>query len=86
MNNQRPIDKGRLVYIAERYQTNTIGQDNQPMTKNRYASVGRATLWPNKPNSNMPNIEIEIDTMPINQSQSPLKLFVFWDSEDTRNQ
>lgn len=85
-NNQRPIDKGRVVCIAERYQTNQIGQDNQPVMKNRYAPLGRATLWPNKQNSNMPNVEIEIDTIPINSADSPLKMFIFWDSEDTRNQ
>ncbi|EGU31284.1 hypothetical protein VII00023_22914 [Vibrio ichthyoenteri ATCC 700023] len=76
----QPIDKGRVCIIAERYQTNQLGDNNQPIVKNRYAPIGRATLWPNKPNSNMPNVEIEIDTMPLNPS-APLKAYVFWDSE-----
>ncbi|EGU33979.1 hypothetical protein [Vibrio scophthalmi] len=76
----RPIDKGRVCIVAERYPTNQLGENNQPTMKNRYATIGRATLWPNKQNSMMPNVEIEIDTMPIGAT-APLKAFVFWDSE-----
>ncbi len=78
-----PIDKGRVVVIAEKYQTNQLGEDNQPMIKNRYATVGRATLWQNRPGSNMPNIEIELDTMPIG-ANGTVKLYTFWDSEQNQ--
>lgn len=79
--NNRPIDKGRVAVVVEQYPSNEINQQtNQPIMKNRYATVGRATLWPNKQNSNMPNIEIELDTIPLG-AVAPLKLYTFWDSE-----
>ena len=37
--NNKPLDKGRVACIAEKYQ-----QGNE--TKNRYATLGRATKWP----------------------------------------
>ncbi|WCP84208.1 hypothetical protein PQE20_27405 (plasmid) [Vibrio harveyi] len=83
MSNQ-PIDKGRVVVVAEKYQTNQLGENNQPLVKNRYATVGRATLWQNRPGSNMPNIEIELDTMPIG-ANGAVKLYTFWDSEQNNN-
>lgn len=76
----KPLDKGRACVVVERYQTNQLGDNNQPMVKNRYATIGRATLWPNKQGSNMPNIEVEIDTMPIGVTGSQ-KVYIFWDSE-----
>lgn len=86
MQNNAPLDKGRVAVVVERYQTNQLEpQTNQPQMKNRYATVGRATLWPNKQGSNMPNVEIEIDTIPVGQS-GPLKLYTFWDSENQNNQ
>lgn len=78
--NNRPIDKGRACVIVERYQSSQLGQGNQPLMKNRYATIGRATLWQNKPGSNMPNVEIELDTMPIGATGSQ-KVYIFWDSE-----
>ena len=80
-----PLDKGRVAVIADKYQTNQFDQNGQPVMKNRYASVGRATLWPNKQNSSMPNVEVEIDTLPMGHSGS-LKLYIFWDSEGNNNQ
>lgn len=88
MSNQyqnQPIDRGRACVIVDRYQSKQLGQDNQPVMKNRYATVGRATLWQNKPNSTMPNIEIELDTMPIGATGS-VKVYVFWDSEQGQGQ
>lgn len=80
--NNRPIDKGRVAVVVDRYQTNEVNrQTGQPVMKNRYATVGRATLWPNKQNSNMPNIEVELDTIPLG-AVAPLKLYTFWDSEN----
>jgi hypothetical protein len=86
MQNNAPIDKGRVAVVVEKYQTNQLDpQTNQPIMKNRYATVGRATLWPNKQGSNMPNIEVELDTMPVGQA-GPVKMYIFWSSEDNQNQ
>lgn len=76
MNNQ-PLDKGRVTFIAEKYQS---GND----TKNRYATVGRATKWPSQ-NGGADNVEIEIDTIPVGHTGS-LKLFIFWDSDNQSQQ
>ncbi|WP_193050144.1 hypothetical protein [Pseudoalteromonas undina] len=74
----KPLDKGRVACIAEKYQ-----QGNT--TKNRYATLGRATKWPSNNQGGSESVEIELDTMPINQ-QGPLKLYIFWDSESQQNQ
>lgn len=76
--NNKPLDKGRVACIAERYQ-----QGNT--TKSRYATLGRATKWPSNQQGGSESVEIELDTMPINQ-QGPLKLYIFWDSESQQNQ
>ena len=76
--NNKPTDKGRVACIAEKYQ-----QGNE--TKNRYATLGRATKWPSNQQGGSDSIEIELDTMPINH-QGPLKLYIFWDSENQQNQ
>ena len=74
----KPLDKGRVACIAEKYQ-----QGNT--TKNRYATLGRATKWPSNNQGGSESVEIELDTMPINH-QGPLKLYIFWDSENQQNQ
>ncbi|MAD77631.1 MAG: hypothetical protein CML20_23155 [Rheinheimera sp.] len=74
----KPLDKGRVACIAEKYQ-----QGNT--TKNRYATLGRATKWPSSNQGGSESVEIELDTMPINH-QGPLKLYIFWDSESQQNQ
>ncbi|MBH0017549.1 hypothetical protein [Pseudoalteromonas sp. NGC95] len=76
--NNKPLDKGRVACIAEKYQ-----QGNE--TKNRYATLGRATKWPSSNQGGSDSIEIELDTMPINQ-QGPLKLYIFWESESQQGQ
>ncbi len=76
--NNKPLDKGRVACIAEKYQ-----QGNE--TKNRYATLGRATKWPSSNQGGSDSIEIELDTMPINQ-QGPLKLYIFWESESQQSQ
>lgn len=80
MNNGRqPLDQGRVVFIAEKYQSRDIDpQTNQPKVKNRYATVGRATKWPKDGGGE--NIQIQIDTVPLGHTGS-LELFIFWDSE-----
>lgn len=77
MSNQ-PLDKGRVSFIAEKYQNNNGEQ------KNRYATVGRATKWPSQ-NGMGENVEIELDSVPIGHTGS-LKLFIFWDSERDNQQ
>lgn len=81
----RPIDKGRVTVIAEKYPTNETDQTGQPVIKNRYATVGRATKWPAQQANQEPRIDIEIDTMPIGV-QAPVKMFIFWDSEQNNGQ
>ena len=83
-NSNAPLDKGRVAVAVEKYQSG-VDQNNQPVTKNRYASVGRATWWPGKNGSQVPNVEIELDTMPIGIS-APVKLYVFWESENQNQQ
>ena len=68
----QPLDKGRVAFIAEKYQS-------QNGDKNRYATLGRATKWPGD-NGGPENITIELDSMPIGYS-GPLNLFIFWDSQ-----
>ena len=82
MNNNRPIDKGRLCFIAEQYPSNERGQNNQPKMKNRYATAGRATKWLT---NNVEEIQLELDSMPVS-SNGPVKLFIFWDSQNQNNQ
>ena len=74
----KPLDKGRVACIAEKYQ-----QGNT--TKNRYATLGRATKWPSNNQGGSESVEIELDTMPINH-QGPLKLYIFWESENQQSQ
>ena len=51
----KPLDKGRVACIAEKYQ-----QGNT--TKNRYATLGRVTKWPSSnPQGGPDNVEIELD-------------------------
>lgn len=73
----QPIDKGRVAYIAEKYQ----GQNGD---KNRYATLGRATKWPGE-NGVPENITIELDSVPIGHT-GPLSLFIFWDSQQQNQQ
>ncbi len=68
----QPIDKGRAAIVAERY---PVG-NNQ--TKNRYATIGRATKWPGQ---NGESIELELDAMPIGHA-GPLKVYIFWNSQE----
>jgi len=84
--NNAPIDKGRVAVVAEKYQTNQVDrQSGQPITKNRYISVGRATLWPSQQYSTAPNVEVELDALPIGHA-GKLKLYIFWDSDNQNNQ
>ena len=86
MQGNQPLDKGRIAVIAERYQSQEIDQQTgQAKMKNRYATVGRATLWPANQGATSPNVEIEIDTMPLGSS-GPIKLHVFWDSANQNQQ
>lgn len=81
----QPLDKGRVSVIVDKYQTNQLDQQGQPIMKNRYATVGRATMWPAENGRTQPNIDIELDTIPISAT-APLKFFIFWDSESNQQQ
>ena len=81
-----PMDKGRVAVVVEKYQTNQRDQQSgQPVTKNRYINVGRATLWPSQQYSTTPNVEVELDALPIGHT-GKLKLYIFWDSDNQNNQ
>lgn len=87
MNQQSnaPIDKGRVSVIIEKYQTNQVDQNTgQPIMKNRYATVGRATKWQPQQQGQQPRVDIEIDTLTVG-AVAPIKLFIFWDSEQQNN-
>ncbi len=76
---RQPLAHGRLTYAAETYQSNEIGPNNQPKMKNRYATLGRVTAWPSEDGSPMPQINIDLDSVPVG-IQASTKLFIFWDS------
>lgn len=82
MNNQ-PLDKGRIVYAADSYQSNELDQNGQPKTKYRYATLGRATKW--QGDNGGEQIELELDSIPL-KAESPLKLKIFWDSQQSQQQ
>ena len=79
----QPLDKGRVAYVADRYQTSELDQQGQPKMKNRYASLGRATKWPKDGGGE--NIEIELDSVPVGATGT-VKMVIFWDSQDQNNQ
>lgn len=80
MNNQ-PLTKGRVVYAAEFYPTNERDQSNKPKMKARYATLGRATMWPAEQPNEPPQISIDLDALPIGSNGS-MKLSIFWDQPD----
>lgn len=94
MTQQRvqPTDKGRACVVVEKFPAkdqngnNKVDVAGNQVFKNRYATVGRATMWPAKQGMNHPNIEIEIDTVPIGFVAGSLKVVIFWDSEQQNNQ
>lgn len=79
-----PIDKGRVVFAAEKYPSNEMDNNGQPKMKNRYATIGRATKWPGD-NGGLDRVELEIDSIPIGAT-GPVKALVFWDSEQQQSQ
>ncbi len=44
MANQ-PIDKGRVCFVAEKFETGQMDAHGMPERKARYAQIGRATKW-----------------------------------------
>ena len=83
MSNQ-PIARGRASVVVDQYQS--TDQNGQPVMKNRYATIGRATAWPSDTGSPVPNIQLEIDCMPVNVSGS-VSVSVFWDdNQQNQNQ
>lgn len=81
---RKPLDRGRVAFVAETYQSNELGANGQPKTKNRYANLGRATLWPSD-DGGQPVTQIELDAVPMGHT-GPLRLYVFWDSQNQQNQ
>ena len=71
MSNQ-PLRRGRVAAVVGTF-------ESQNGTKNRWATVGKATLWPGH-DGGYPQTQIEIDTLPLG-AQAGLKLSVFWDEQ-----
>lgn len=84
MSNQ-PLAKGRVCYASEYYATNEIDQQTKkPKMKARYATLGRATMWPAERQGEPPQISIDLDSLPIGSNGS-LKMMVFWDQPQQQN-
>lgn len=77
MSNQ-PLAKGRVCYASEYYATNERDQNGKPKMKARYATLGRATMWPAERQGEPPQISIDLDSIPIG-STGAIKMMVFWD-------
>ncbi|MEO9655937.1 hypothetical protein [Marinomonas sp.] len=84
MNNQ-PLAKGRVVYAADYYPTQERDAQGKPKMKARYAPLGRATLWPAEQQGEMPQVSIELDSLPIG-SNGAIKMSVFWDTPNQNQQ
>lgn len=78
----QPLDRGRVCFIAEKYETGQLDGHGQPERKARYAQIGRASLWPPQQQGDSPDISIELDSAPIAGSIGPVRIFIFWDSRD----
>lgn len=77
--NKKPIAKGRISAVVEKYQTNDPATGQQ-VTKNRYTTIGRMTIWP-KDDGTGQDYSIEIDAMPVGIA-GPVKAFVFMDDDN----
>lgn len=77
---KQPLDRGRICFVAEKFDTGQMDDQGNPERKARYAQVGRATLWPAQQAGNYPDIMLELDSAPM--AAGPVKLYVFWDSRD----
>ena len=75
---RQPIANGRLAYVSGTFQSNELGDNNQPKMKNRYATLGRVTAWPSENGSPLPQISIDLEALPVGM-QGSTKLFIFWD-------
>lgn len=72
MSNQ-PISKGYIKAAVDRYKT-TDQQSGQEVMKNRFATIGRYTEWPDDNGGS--KISIEIETLPIAAQSGPIKAFL----------
>lgn len=79
---KQPLDRGRVCFIAEKYETGQLDNHGQPERKARYAQVGRATMWPSQDGNGCPDIQIDLDSAPIAGGIGPVRLYIFWDSRD----
>jgi single-strand DNA-binding protein len=80
----QPLAKGRVCYASEYYPSGQRDTQNKPIMKARYATLGKATLWPSEQPHLPPQVSIDLDSMPIG-STGTIKLTIFWD-EPTQNQ
>lgn len=81
----QPIAKGRVCYAAEYYPTQERDAHNKPKMKARYATLGRATMWPSERQGDQPQISIDLDSLPIG-SNGAIKMTMFWDNDQQGQQ
>ena len=81
----QPIAKGRVCYAAEFYPTQERDAQNKPKMKARYATLGRATMWPAERQGDQPQISIDLDSLPIG-SNGAIKMTIFWDDQNQSGQ
>lgn len=76
-----PIAKGRIAAIVDKYPAKdpATGQD---ILKNRYATIGKLTIWPG--DNGGQDFSVEIDTIPVGAT-GPIKAVVFMET-DTQQQ
>ena len=77
---KQPLKKGRLAAVVDRYQSKDP-QSGQEIMKNRYATIGKFTVWPSDNGSE--DFSFEIDTIPIG-SNGPVKGVIFFDDDQDK--
>jgi hypothetical protein len=82
MQNNQPLDKGRLVAVVDQYQARENGQalvnqDGSPKMKNKYMAIGEATKWPDDQGGDYTTIK-----QFLNPPALPCETRIFWDSQD----
>jgi hypothetical protein len=82
MQNNQPLDKGRLVAVVDQYQARENGQllynqDSSPKMKNKYMAIGEVTKWPDDQGGDYTTIK-----QFLNPPTLPCETRIFWDSQD----
>lgn len=81
MSNQ-PIAKGRIAAVVDKYPAKDP-QTGVDIMKNRYATIGKLTIWPS--DSGGQDYSVEIDAIPVG-TVGPIKAVVFMDDDQNQSQ